>query len=71
MMRHRQVEQAAYQPISSPVESGSQFGWLPSGKFHGDSFETLAQPSVSGIGGMARMPVHRFVDLREIEWRLH
>jgi hypothetical protein len=54
MMRHRQVEQAAYQPISSPVEPGSQFGWLPSGKFHGDRFEPLAQPSVSGIGGVAR-----------------
>jgi hypothetical protein len=53
------------------VEPGSQFGWLPSGKSHSDGFETLAQPAVSGIGGMAWMPIHRFVDVREIERRLH
>ena len=52
-------------------EPGSQFGWLPSGQFRRDSFETLAQPSVPGIGGMAWMPIHRFVDVGEIERRLH
>jgi hypothetical protein len=60
-----------YQPIGCAIEPSSQFGWLPSGKFHSDCFEALAQPSVSGIGGMAQMPIHRFVDVGEIEWRLH
>lgn len=56
--------------VSSPAEPVSQFSCL-SGKLLGDSFEPLAQPSVSGIGGMAWMPIHRYVDVREIEWRLH
>jgi hypothetical protein len=59
------------QPVGQISLFKSNFAWRPSGKFRSDGFETPAQPTVTGIGGMAWMPIHRFVDVREIEWRLH